>query len=1235
MKRWGIVAAVAVVALIGVFAWRPAEDAPPPRESPLDTPAPITRADTRAARPPQTARATIHGFVARAESEMPDAGRDVELLRAERVVDRATTDSHGAFAFHSVDPHAIHEVRVTADGCRTVRVTGLALLPDESRDIGVLVLGAPRVVPITVTDETGKPVPDTVVELYREARGGMSEYERHRVSTLPEPVALVTLDAKGEGELQLEPQGPHTVAAHAPGHARVEEALVEILLHDFDRIRLVLPPAHTLSGTVVDPAGAPVADAVVLARKRPRVWDHYHGERANSSVLWHTARTDASGAFAFDRLAPGTIDLAAARAGELPAHMASVVLPGVESLRLELRESASVGGRTLRSGGDEPLAGVVVAYRAGLFAGTTVSDAAGHWHVDGLPSRVLCHVGFDPPAGWTGPVERGPERVPSGSFGGRFQETLHPAEHLPIDVTFERAAVIEGMVTSDGAPAAAAWVRAVTLAERLRPGSRTVARSDANGRFRVEDVAPGRVILQAVPAGMTWSDAYSAFYDVFSERYDDEEARDAAALDLPPGAVLRHDLETWLPDGYETSSARMARMDARFAEDAGPRIHVNGRITTSDGLPLRGVQVTIREGPAPEEIDVDRSFDLYPATVTADGRYEGVVERLYERSAAIHVIAMDARHDATAVEARLTKERLAEGVTIDVVLEPRPLLHGRVMSGGQPVADAALYLGGALVARSGADGTFAHPVRTGADHHPGVLADGFVRAQLEYVEVPQEEPLVVELVPARTLTGTVVDAAGEPVAGVLVGPVDEDGDPLGGYGDWYHGPSLIPARTDEHGRFVLEEVPRAAVHLEITPAEHGDVGTARFIAGPFDADESDVRVVAHAPRRLKGRVVFPDGVERKRVRIHGVALEDAQAAGGGDHEASAGMDGSFAFDDLLTAAYRLSAIPPRSTGLQPVEVDIAPDQEHVDVVLEAAEVISGNARWLDGSPFAPDLLLRPLDHVAAGVSKWNLRVDIEDDGTFRVFVQRGVRYAIGLYREDWSDDIRITGGEGVLAGTRGVVITASRVVDGVDESARAEGVVSGTETHRGRGGDRRPGAGGRAGRDVRRRRRVLGPRAGVGGRRRDGRRHRAGRRTLLEAGRRREDRHHGPAHRAPGGAHDLRSTAHRGRRPGDGLAHPRLVDRGPRPRPVARGRRRRRGVRPRGRLPRRVDAGGDRRARRRGPPGRPPRHGEGRREEPGDPDPGVKSLATGLMARPATPDIGGEGASAQGPLPGR
>ncbi len=1023
----GLVVLVAIV-IVAVLAWRGSHDeesVPIAREPVVRETEPVRhRADTRVG---AGRTGSIVGRVVDDENDAGIAGHAVSLLRDGEQVAQATTDAWGAFELGDVPPGVAHEVRVAAEGCATLHVPSIAVVPGERRDIGDLVLGPTRALRLLVTDENAAPVPGAVAQVYRELRWGWGGTESSRVDPFPEPIVTVPLDEQGRATVDVPAREVLTVAVSAPGHARVVEALIHMLLSADNELRFVLPKAERLEGIVVDAAGRPIAGAVVLARRRPRVWDSHHGERADSAALWHRTTSAADGTFAFDRLPPGTIDVVHGRSGGVLFGLQSVAVPAVDHVRLVVGSEVTVRGRVIDVDGGDPVAAVVVAYQCGHVAATVVADAQGRWTLPPIPAGAPLSVMPRPPSGW---------RLSSSREA--WGRALLEGESPELEIVLRRAATLSGTVTwSDGA-APHAIVRAITLPSDRQRGFRTAtATADAHGRYHMDDVAPGRVAVVAVPA----EGGNRAMREIDDTVLEADDPSDVNAVELRPGEQGTIDVTALLPVDFEPRVRETAVQEIETSL-GGRRVRVRGRVTTSDGVTLRGLQVFAEDGEGDQHpVSLRRDFlwrDL--ATVTADGHFDTAVE-LYSDSERFFVAAVDARHEVTTATVELDPSRDAEGYSVDVVLRPLPIISGHVTSEGTAVAGAAILLKGTQVASTDSDGAFSIPASSGYAE-VAVIADGFVRAEIDDLYPPLDEPLTFELEAARSLSGTVVDAAGEPVGDVIIRPVDEDGELTAAYVHQWHSIQPTTPVTGPDGRFHLTELPEGAVWIELVGRTAAMSRAATVIAGPFGPGDEDVRIVTEPARRLTGRVIDSDGNAVERIELLLEPLAEGRSRGARKRHVIL-RDGAFDFTGLLVAEYELAVVPRRSSGLQPTRVEIDAEQTSLEITLDRAATISGKIVWSSGQPYdSADLYLRPLDDVGDEGIEWDRSVEADDDGSFRFFVRGGIRYAIELDR--WQNELVLQGGDDVRAGQSEVQLVVRRRRDPATEAAREAGELRGT-----------------------------------------------------------------------------------------------------------------------------------------------------------------------------------------------
>jgi RNA polymerase sigma factor (sigma-70 family) len=289
---------------------------------------------------------------------------------------------------------------------------------------------------------------------------------------------VAVTDGTGRFELSLSPDA-YRVSARAEGYARQSEevSVTRSQTRDFQ-----LSPAARVAGSVVDGRGAPVVGAVVTLEDGPG------GSRRGE--------TDAHGAFAFDDVQPGRYRLVARAAGGLVGQSPVQVEAAarLSDRKVTLAPGAVVIGRVSTRAG-APGAGAELRLHRSLFdlgGGTSVgvSAADGRFRITGLlPGAQVLAVA----APGLAPDRR--ELVL-----GEGVEAL-----AGVDFALPPAAALTGQIVGrSGAPLARALVQVWVMAESpRRVASFARIRSDAEGRFRLDGLAPGQLRVQGeAPEGL-------------------------------------------------------------------------------------------------------------------------------------------------------------------------------------------------------------------------------------------------------------------------------------------------------------------------------------------------------------------------------------------------------------------------------------------------------------------------------------------------------------------------------------------------------------------------------------------------------------------------------------------------------------------------------------------------------------------------------------------------------------
>jgi hypothetical protein len=477
----------------------------------------------------------------------------------------------------------------------------------------------------------------------------------------PRVPAFTATELDGAFALEHLAAGTYRVLIEAAGFPATEER--GVVAPAADLLFRVDGEGRSIAGRV-ESAGAPVADAAVML-----------GAEAGGPV--RQTRTRADGAFVFAGLGAGAYALRAVH-GQLTSQVAQ----GIEAsgagarppLRLILEPGQRITGRVIDDGG-AGLRGVEVrAEVAALAPGEDPLPALGR---------------TDSAAAFTiGPLLSGSYRLTAARAGyvPRRVPTLDVSTgHEPGAVVLEllRGARVAGRVTdARGAPVGSAHVHCVasamddlTVQTGLLPlaaeaaalpsgagralGSTRVARTDAAGRFAVDDLIPGRYRIEVAHAGA--------------------EPMRTDELVLAPGE--RRELGTLsLRDGFP----------------------VEGRVVDDGGGPIEGARVAVAGGAAGDSV-----AGLYALTDSAGHFSISVPAGSYQlaasasgHGAARAAVEIEAGRSPASVEMRLTRaEGAVEGLVRDTA--GRPLARARLlawpreaMAGASPLASTSADVGG-------------------------------------------------------------------------------------------------------------------------------------------------------------------------------------------------------------------------------------------------------------------------------------------------------------------------------------------------------------------------------------------------------------------------------------------------------------------------------------------------------------------------------------------------------------
>ena len=353
----------------------------------------------------------------------------------------ATANANGTYAIDGIALDAPYSVRARAPGhAWSADVEDVVATAARAEARADPVVRRVATVFVRALDPTGRPARETEVEL-----GGAGS----------------ALDGSGACRFEGLPPGTFRVTATSPLY-RKESRGVVVSEGETCEVRLVLDPAMSIEGLVVDADGRPLGDAAV------EIEPTKGGPDVDRST--YAFRADAAGRFRIGGLDAGDYELSADK-GPLRSARARLRVPSTD-VRLVCLPPASVTFRLLVPGGDPYTEGFNVLVE-------TVRETHNHYvslfapdgaaTIDGLdagPVRLLIH-----PDGWPPLETRG---------------LLTVGASLPLgDLTLDEGVSIAGVVRDlAGRPVAGATVDA---------GPEATTGDD--GRFVLRHLSPGEAVI--------------------------------------------------------------------------------------------------------------------------------------------------------------------------------------------------------------------------------------------------------------------------------------------------------------------------------------------------------------------------------------------------------------------------------------------------------------------------------------------------------------------------------------------------------------------------------------------------------------------------------------------------------------------------------------------------------------------------------------------------------------------
>ena len=970
-----------LVAGIGGALWL-AMGTSPDEAAPTGTPGPTTETTSgepatmpaAGQRPKRGGSASIVGEVRRSKGKAPVAEQEVQLVPERGDPWTVRTNAQGAFAISELPHGGPYEVVVAAPGCGTVHVPGIALDRNEKRDVGTLWLDPAIRVEVEVRSWTDAPLAGAEVAAYSVAAADNFDWTKAwaQMGQIPVPVTKTTTDAQGRAVFPELATGRWTFTAVKEGYARAGRSGISVRPDlDAPKVKLFLGSGNTLKGRVIDSTKNAVAGAQVYASPPGNLYDF------SSAPLRGRVATDAEGRYAFTSLESGETTLMVSREGAIPMTVGTVRIPGVKEFDIVLKGTASITGTVTTKGDAKPVEGATV--RGWSWSGgsnaifESATDAQGRYKLSVTEGMVGSFTAEKD--GFAAVEDQG--RAPQAL-------QLREGESAVRDIVLAPGAKVSGVVKGPDGPVAGAKVWLYLATNGSRGFNQKQAATDADGRYEIGSLQPGKGMVQVVSSGFYVKDFPDNWWQTM-------QGGGASPLkfDIPAGGAVTHDVDV----------VRGVVVEGRVEGPDGP---IAGARVTSSADPLgvaTGEGGTFRlEGVKPNASTV-----LYPSK-------EG-----FTPSATNKPFAVTAETGATGVILKMSRAGRVRGTVTSsdgsALTDPQVRIaaagEGTEFWRGSPMMIPG-QAGGAGPFPVRADGTYEAPLAGLATGKFSVTATSADRAPVTsdaVTIVDGQEIYEVNLVQqaGKDLTGRVaVKQGGAPVPGALVSLTQRTrGGAVtsfsGGFGD---PGQTVWAVADAEGRF-------GVTHL--TPGTW-DV-TARadgFVQGHANVDlnaASTVNVELEQELAIEGVVTLADGTA-----VEGAQLNSARESGergetgpGTQGWAMTGPGGKFRLTGLAAGSYRITVSPDwqGEVNIRTKRSDpIAAGAAGVKIVVETGGVIRGIVLDPKRQPLAGVNVYANPDKredgskQPEGVTGRNART--RDDGTFSLSGLGDANYTVGV-----------------------------------------------------------------------------------------------------------------------------------------------------------------------------------------------------------------------------------------------
>jgi len=303
---------------------------------------------------------------------------------------------------------------------------------------------------------------------------------------------VMRMNASGEGTATTDSNGEYTIEALEPGEKTFVfqrggylQTSKTITLSGKDaQLDAQLSTGKRVTGVVVTEGGSPVAEASVNA-----------SSASDSAFGGKSTRTDSSGSFTFEGMAPGHYTFTAGKTGYADGILRDFDVSSGAQVRVVLPTGGVITGHV--SGlTDKELGQTMVSASNSNGGNSSTVDASGNFRIEGAPAGTV----------------RVSARLQQGFGSAKTSQTktveVSPGSSAQVDLEFRSDTVIRGRVTRNGQPLPGAMIGFIPKGGRAQTNGRTTA--DASGAYSINslDDAPYEVTVNDLDRNVAFSTTY-------------------------------------------------------------------------------------------------------------------------------------------------------------------------------------------------------------------------------------------------------------------------------------------------------------------------------------------------------------------------------------------------------------------------------------------------------------------------------------------------------------------------------------------------------------------------------------------------------------------------------------------------------------------------------------------------------------------------------------------------------